>query len=109
AIAVWPQLEAQLVLAPAELQQRGRLVPQHFAFERWTFGVGEHEFQRDPRRPFAIDPGGEPGGQVLWLGQRLPAFFRWVAESAGELQLHSAVARALDLSKVCVHRLNSPG
>ena len=71
AVAVRLQLEPQrLVIAPAELQHRRRLVPEHLAVDGRALAVAEREAQRRAGRPIARDLGGEPRRQVVGLGQR---------------------------------------
>ena len=111
AVAVRLQLEPQrLVIAPAELQHRRRLIPEHLAVDRRALAVAEREAQRRAGRAIASDLGGEPGREVGGLGERPPDLFGRVAEFAREAQLQSASRGVFELPEVCwssIHALIS--
>jgi len=95
------QFQADHVGAPAELDQRLRLVGEHLAVEVRAAGLGAGERERAADLPVAADVLREPCPQVLGLGDRPPHLLLRVRQFAGEPQL-PAPADALQFA--CRHR-----
>src|SRR6266511_2173636 len=89
--AVGAQLEAQRIRAPPELQQLRRPVAEQLPVKGRRLVVREGEAQLRALGALPLDRGGEPGGEVLGLGQRSPHLLRRVGEAAGEPQPPASV------------------
>src|SRR5262249_39489663 len=98
------QLEAQVVVAPSQLEERRRLEGENLAIEVVLRMVGHVEPQWRPRCHGALDLVGEPGSEVLGLGEGAPNRGLGVVEVADEAEL-PAVAGGGEL---CIHGLTLP-
>jgi hypothetical protein len=88
-----------VVLAPPQFQERRRLERQHLAVEVVLLVLGHVEPQRRAGRHVALDLVGEPGGQMLRLGEGAPDLLLGVGEVADEAELPAVVGGG----ELCIH------